>query len=667
MLQFSAEEMSQIRTHATPEVIQKLIQDNHIILHSETLVPPDSRATWNLYYYCPDHGVRLIWDRDNCHAHRCPIDDRIFTGEPYDGAWWRGLNDLNAKACYELGLLWQLTQEPVYLEKVKDILLQYATYYPHYVEHGDIPYNEPGKANAQALCEANCHFNFARGYDFIRQDIHLFDRQKIEKNLLREGAEFLIAHRTPQLHNHEIKISAAVGVIGLILNEERYIHFALLSDYGLHYQLNHGCIGEGMWFEGSIHYHYYALQSLLMYEKIAYQTPYSIGANPNFLKMLKLPLELIMTSGDFPRLNDCIAGQEKVIHAEIFEFGYREYPFIELQQALQYIYSHEKRHNLEALLYGARTYPPISPLASRASHKPYAGYTTEVNHKAGHFLLVKHAPFGGEHDHYDRLNMILCRFGKEIIPDLGTTGYGAPLHYQYYKNSATHNTLAVNETNQSPNQPEVLYFEKNDTYTLLDVVANWQQTPPQIDSKVIKQWDEKAYQDIQYRRVFLWMDECVIDISQVLNPHLAQLDLHYLIRGEHKKTPHWKAIKNPFQGVLSVLEDCQGQQIESQLKTCYHIQGQTDFKQEIYVNQPSQAVRGYGPDNPAISQISYLILRSQASNFSSLVMHDLNGKHQVSEVDWKGQESVSFRLQSQAGEHDFEFNFTNSKLTYIRK
>ena len=118
MLQFDSHEIQQIRLRATSSILQKLEKDNHIILNSETLVPPDGRASWNLYYYCPHHGVRLIWDRHQPTTHICPVDNEVFSGEPYDNSWWRWLNDLNAKACYELGLLWQLTQQPVYLERL---------------------------------------------------------------------------------------------------------------------------------------------------------------------------------------------------------------------------------------------------------------------------------------------------------------------------------------------------------------------------------------------------------------------------------------------------------------------------------------------------------------------------------------------------------------------
>lgn len=63
MLQFTSQEITRIREKVTNELIEKLIADNFDVLNSETLVPPDARATWNLYYFCPEHGVRLNWDR----------------------------------------------------------------------------------------------------------------------------------------------------------------------------------------------------------------------------------------------------------------------------------------------------------------------------------------------------------------------------------------------------------------------------------------------------------------------------------------------------------------------------------------------------------------------------------------------------------------------------
>lgn len=144
MKQFTQSQVLQAREHVTPEIIEALIANNSDVMSNPVLVPETGCATWNHYFFCPDHSVRLIWDRHSPGLHHCPIDHASFAGEPYDGAWWRWLNGLNAKACYELAVLWLLTNEPHYLSKVRDILMQYAKYYPDYQEHGGIPYNGPG-------------------------------------------------------------------------------------------------------------------------------------------------------------------------------------------------------------------------------------------------------------------------------------------------------------------------------------------------------------------------------------------------------------------------------------------------------------------------------------------------------------------------------------------
>ena len=151
MKQFTEAQIAAAKARVTPEILRRLEENNRDVLNHDTLVPQTGCATWNHYFYCPEHSVRLFWDRKSPNKHRCPVDGAVFTGEPYYGAWWRWLNGLNAKACYELGILWLLTDDNKYLNKITDILMQYAKYYPDYEEHGGIPYNGPGKANAQTL------------------------------------------------------------------------------------------------------------------------------------------------------------------------------------------------------------------------------------------------------------------------------------------------------------------------------------------------------------------------------------------------------------------------------------------------------------------------------------------------------------------------------------
>ncbi|MDR9828860.1 heparinase II/III family protein [Vibrio sp. FNV 38] len=666
MLQFSAQEMMSIKRKTSHSTIEALKKNNEVVLNNDVLVPVDGRATWNLYYFCPEHGVRLTWDRDKPKSHCCPVDGKEFTGEPYEGAWWRWLNGLNAKACYDLGLLWHLTDESIYLNKVREILLAYATYYPDYEVHGGIPYNGPGKANAQTLCEANCHIDFARGYDFIKSALTTEEQEKIEIRLLREGADFLIEHRTDQLHNHEMKINATIGVIGLILDDQQYLNFALNTDYGLHYQLNHGAIGDGMWFEGSIHYHYYALQALQNFEKMACNTPYSVATNPNYLKMMKYPLQLILNTGDFPRLNDCIAGQEKLTHAHLFEFAYKQHPCDEFASALASIYQNINRDNIDALLYGVDELPIAKPLQCQSTHCAKVGITIALDEARNNTMLLKHAPYGGEHDHYDRLGLILTRGGKEILPDLGTTGYGAELHYGYYKNSATHNTLVVNQQNQSPIDPQVLSYQKTDDWTVVDSIADWSGLEASVDSHTIVQWDSHAYQDISFRRVMVWLGDAAIEIDVIINPNHQQLDLTYHVRGQHKDDQQRTKVDNPLEGALARMTSTQMLKDQRAFDLGYSIQGEADYFQHIVVDNSVDVLTGYAPDNPATSDLAYSIIRSKRAELKAVVLHDLTCEQSVSlqTVTWKG-DDVEFEILTDGKDLCFKYSLTDCKLSTL--
>ncbi|QIA66078.1 alginate lyase [Vibrio astriarenae] len=666
MLQFTAQEMAAIKQKASRSTIEALIKNNEVVLNNDVLVPVDGRATWNLYYFCPEHGVRLTWDRNKPESHCCPVDGKEFTGEPYDGAWWRWLNGLNAKACYDLGLLWHLTDEPVYLEKVREILLAYATYYPDYEVHGGIPYNGPGKANAQTLCEANCHIDLARGYDFIKSALTPKEQEKIEVRLLREGADFLIEHRTDQLHNHEMKINATIGVIGLILDEQQYLDFALNTDYGIHYQLNHGAIGDGMWFEGSIHYHYYALQALQNFEKMACNTPYSVASNPNYLKMMKYPLQLVLNTGDFPRLNDCIAGQEKLTHAHLFEFAYKQHPCDEFASALASIYQNISRDNIDALLYGVDELPHAQPLKCQSTHCPEVGITIELDKARNNAMLLKHAPYGGEHDHYDRLGLILTRGGQEILPDLGTTGYGAELHYGYYKNTATHNTLVVNQQNQSPIDPTLLSYQQGDSFTLVDTLADWTQPEASVDSHTIVQWDSAAYKEVTFRRTMLWLGDLALELNVIGNPHQQQLDLTYHVRGKHKDHEWRVAIDNPLKGALARMKETHLVDAQRSFTQGYKIEGQADYHQHVITDGDVDVLTGYAPDNPATSDLAYTLIRSKQSELKTVVLHDLSELQsaELKAVSWDDC-NVWFTIESHGEAQRWRYCFSTCEVTLL--
>ena len=609
-------------------LIERLIKDAQPALNAEVRIPQSGIATWNLYYFCPHHGVRLIWQPDSPHRHCCPVDGEAFSGEPWDGAWWREMNGRNASACQQLGLLWQLTGEGAYRDKVRTLLMGYADVYPGYEIHGGIPHNGPGKMNAQTLCEANCILDMALGYDFIQHSLTDDERQHISRNLLRCAATFLQAHRSPQIHNHEVKISAALGVLGFVLEDEDLLEFAVNAPYGLRWQLEHGLLAEGLWFEGSVHYHYYALQGFFAFEKLARGTRWSLLDGPWYPQMLSFPLSLLLPDGTFPRLNDCIAGQEKLHHRDLYEFAW--FIWRDPQYAAVLHFTEAQPDERETLLWRDSPLPETTPdlIPQQSLFAPGAGLTLWRRPQQQQAVLIKHSPWGGEHDHYDRLSLMLWQRDGWLLPDLGTTGYGAKMHYDYYKNSATHNTLTVNQTNQPPANAAVLGWHMGDDYLWLDTEVDWGQPPPQLNSHTRVEWDEEAWREVRFRRRLLWLDDVLIDLSMVDNPHRQQLDwtLHLAAQAlDQSGTPMPFSLSGPLrhmtESTMTPLHGCQPRHFAREGDTV-----------ALWLAGDGELWQGLAPDNPAVSDLSYLVMRNHLPQARFVCLWDLATKSPLTEV-----------------------------------
>src|SRR5262245_58236051 len=53
----------------------------------EPIVIPVEGGGWWHHFFCPDHAAQLEYDLVRVEEGRCPVDGRVFTGEPYAGAW----------------------------------------------------------------------------------------------------------------------------------------------------------------------------------------------------------------------------------------------------------------------------------------------------------------------------------------------------------------------------------------------------------------------------------------------------------------------------------------------------------------------------------------------------------------------------------------------------
>ena len=613
MIQFTAAQIGHLKEKAKnwPAAVEQLKLGVKEVMEGDLLVPKTGIANWQLYYYCPDCSVPLVFNREDGHHHRCPSCEQVFTGEPYDGAWWAFVNTHNYTAAFQMGLLYQITGGQDYARKAIAIITAYAGYYPDYEVHGDIPYNGPGRSGAQTLDEANFLRSLAMAYDLLAEVMTPAQRDLVRDNMLLPGAEFLMEHRHNQLHNHEVIINSAIAIIGLIFETERYVQFAVYEPYGIIYQLEHGMLDNHMWFEGAFGYHFYALTSFFAYEKFALHTPHSQIKHPNYKAMMELLVSYLEPGFRIPMLNDT-----NYVHNSsslyLYEFAYREIGGDQLLYVLNQLYREEPRINPEAFIYGADELPEVS-LKPGNYHVKTGQYGSTILRGANdRYLLFKHDSYGGEHDHYDRLALSYLAYGKRIAPDLGTTGYGALMHYDYYKNTGSHNTVMIGEENQAPVNGILKRYEEQDGVVYVEAEADWTLPYEMPDSFTIVQWNEENYRTVKMERRIAWTDDYFVELFLIggVKPELA-IDwvMHtsgVMIAGPAGLSVAVFSEKKPYKH-LHDMSRSEADPANGSVITAYEDEGITTH---IYGFSGGQTVfTGKGPDNPSISDINYRIER----------------------------------------------------------
>lgn len=612
MIQFTEQQVEAFRLRSSyPAIVNQLVEScTPILKHDLRDIPKQGIADWSHYYYCPECSVALLFELDKPDSHRCPSCSKVFSGGHYDGAWVRLLNNFYNEGAYHLGLLYMLTGESRYADRCIQILTTYATYYPSYQVHGNIPYNNPGKANAQTLDEAYFLKYFAFAYDLVADAMTSEQRSFVTINLFEEGLEFLKEYRSNQIHNHEVICNGAIGILALLLDDPDSLDFALNGKYGLLYQLEQGTLSDGFWFECSTAYHFYALEAFFHYEKFAMHTRYSNLSHPMYRRMFDVAFNYLRENISFPRLNDTKLDQGDVGAYDLFEFAYASFLDPRILALLQNIYKDRERSSLEAFFYGVDRLPEYPASLIFEDYISHHGLGNTVLRGPNHeYLLFRHGPYGGEHDHYDRLSISYNFFDTPIAEDFGTCGYGAPYHYDYFKRTGTHNTVVIDEENQAPSSGRLISCSHTKGATDIKASVTWRSDYPMPDSLTIKEWSDEAYEGVTMTRQIHKTDDYIIDIFNVMDVKPQKtIDFVMHFNGREVSTPtNCRQIdalsqKKPF----SLLSD---------VRNCPHVERLT------YANGPIETdyfcmdgghsiYLATGMDNPTVTACPFYIERA---------------------------------------------------------
>lgn len=614
---YSSEDIARIkkRIQENPAFV-KSVEEKTANVRRKLIIQKTGLATWGHYFSCPKCGGKLIYDYD-CNDHfDCPNCGETVSGEPYLGAWWEYILDVTVEAAFQLALIVVGAGKTEYLEVVKKILLGYADNYCNYEVHGGIPYNNPGRFAAQVLSDTHPIYNLARAYALVKEEFSEEEREHIENDLFRAAAEHQIKYLTPQIHNHEVVICGSIAAIGFAIDDRSLVEYALNEKYGLKYQIDHSYLDDSLWFEGSLGYHYYSLSWFMIYEMMAKNTPeYSLFADEHYREKLysaiMFPVNVNIGNKRCFKFND--GGGYYVGNAGVYEYAYSYFRKEEILPLLKACYVGDgRKHNVYAIIYGVDRLPEDIPEIKKDFYFSKGGSNLAVLRGSDdRYLAFKALPYGGEHDHYDRLSISFDAYDMNISTDLGTSsGYGSPLHYGYFKNTASHNTVVIDGENMAPCDTVVNEYRVDATD---DIYLDAETLPPEdykmLDSFTIKQWSDEAYRGVRMRRIISWHDKYFIDVFSVKSDNELRKEWTMHINGKLLSPKEGRYVNGiSSKGAQSYIKNAYINKGEGIVK-CEYTHG--DCKVDIHALADGlEMVYAEGPNNPADTNISYLLERS---------------------------------------------------------
>lgn len=481
------------------------------------------------------------------------------------------------------GVLFQVTGDEKYAIYIRDMLLAYAKLYPTLPLHPTHQSYATGKLFWQCLNDANWLVSVSQAYDCVYDWLDKKDIIYIEKNLFKPYADFL-SIGNPQffnrIHNHSTWGCAAVGMIGLVMDDSELVKRALYglpidktkldqrdNDSGLIQQEGQDRAGflaqldlsfsPGGYFTEGPYYLRYAIFPFLEFAKaLANNRPglHIWGYRDSILKKAVYALlNLTDFQGRFFPINDAQKGMSwnapEVVNA--LDLVYDQYG---QDPALLSIAAKQGEVILDEA--GFEVARDLALGLAKPFHHTSIEYKdgakgtkggvgilrTSTNPNKELCLVMKYSAQGMGHGHFDKLSYSLYDEVGEVLQDYGAArwvnidqkggGRYLPENETWAKQTIAHNTLVINEKSDYNGDIKIAENFSPDSYYFNG----------DGDVKVVSATTNNAYPGSElHRTMFLikdtgFQEPLVIDIFKVRSKNKSQYDLPTWFQGHLMQT-----------------------------------------------------------------------------------------------------------------------------------
>ncbi|WP_296633675.1 alginate lyase family protein [Polaribacter sp.] len=446
------------------------------------------------------------------------IDKGIDVPIPKDmaGGYTHTQHKLNYANMQKAGVLFQLLEDEKYAIFVRDMLLAYAKIFPTFDTHPEPRSYATGKFFWQCLNDSNWLVYTSQAYDCIYDWLPKEQTEYLNKNLFRPYADFLSVKNPKyfnRVHNHSTWGNVAVGMIGLVMDDEELINRSLYGldkgDVDLNEKDNDGGFiydkegkagflanvdspfsPDGFYTEGPYYQRYAMYPFLIFAEALENKKPdlkifeYKDGV---LIKAVDALLNLTDANGEFFPLNDGQKGMSYYTSSLVsavdiaYYYGSQDARLLSVAKKQGTVQLDATGLKVAQDLKANKEQPFVkeSMILSDGSKGDEGGigilrYNNEEETMA---LVYKYAAQGLSHGHYDKLSFSFYENGDEVLQDYGLSRFvnveqkngGGYLkeNKTYAKHTIAHNTVVQNGVSHykydfetgSQNHPEQYIFD----------------------------------------------------------------------------------------------------------------------------------------------------------------------------------------------------------------
>lgn len=430
---------------------------------------PKNLSGWGHNYFCEDDGGRIIFNLDSPNNHVCETCNKKYADEKRDKAWLYFYRYKAFEIAYKAAILYKIANDITILNVVKKILCFYADNYSEFEIHSKDKVNLIengvtgfGKIMPQGLNEAVMLITIINTLEIIKDDLSIDERDKLNLFIVNI-TEFLFKQRGAY-HNIICWINSAVGCAGIYLENETYLDSAINSNYGIMKQLAKGLTADYLWYEGSIHYHFFALEGILNLLLIADIHNYKLdGIKYLCKKMLISAYNLAFDNLIFPNPNDGWPNISLKTYSYIYDLGKKIINDNEIDYIANKINSYSISRNklplceptylqdisLNRILFDPDFENNINNIETQLG-KSFIYYDSGIAILKNNYfnIFLKFAHKSQSHAHPDLLNIELTIKDRLVLRDLSNPGYGSKLYDTWFKKTLSHNTVIIGGEDQ---------------------------------------------------------------------------------------------------------------------------------------------------------------------------------------------------------------------------